>query len=179
MYAFFGTSRQISTGPSSALAAVAGSAVIFAGVSGDENAVALVAAITLVTGVLFLLLALFKMRWISQFLSKAVITGFLFGAAVEVVIGELPKITGTSAEGANAWQDLLSWLQSLPDTDVATLVVGLVSLVVIFGLRFVAPRVPGALVLVIAGLIASAAFGLGERGLALVGDGSRGAHKRR
>ena len=97
------------------------------------------------------------MGWISQFLSKAVITGFLFGAAIEVVIGELPKITGTSAEGANAWQDLLSWLQSLPDTDVTTLVVGLVSLVLIFGLKFFAPRVPGALVLVIAGLIASAA----------------------
>jgi SulP family sulfate permease len=170
LYAFFGTSRQISTGPSSALAAVAGSAVIIAGLSGDENAVALVAAITLATGILFLLLALFKMGWISQFLSKAVITGFLFGAAIEVVIGELPKITGTSIEGTNAWQDLWSWLQSLSSIDTATLIVGLVSLVMIFGLRFIAPRVPGALVLVITGLIASAALGLGERGLALVGD---------
>ena len=40
--------------------------------------------------------------------SKAVITGFLFGAAIEVVIGELPKITGTSVEGSNAWQKLFS-----------------------------------------------------------------------
>jgi high affinity sulfate transporter 1 len=174
LYAFFGTSRQISTGPSSALAAVAGSAVLAAGVSGDDDAVALVAAITLVTGVLFLLVALFKMGWISQFLSKAVITGFLFGAAIEVVIGELPKITGTEAEGSNAWQELFSWLQSLSDTHGATLLVGLISLVVIFGLRFAAPRVPRALVLVIAGLIASAAFGLGDLGLALVGDVPRG-----
>jgi high affinity sulfate transporter 1 len=174
LYAIFGTSRQISTGPSSALAAVAASAVLIAGVSGDEDMVALVAAITLVTGILFLLLALFKMGWISQFLSKAVITGFLFGAAIEVVIGELPKITGTSVEGSNAWQKLLSWLQGLPDTDGTTLLVGLTSLVVILGLRYVAPRVPGALVLVIAGLIASAAFGLGARGLSMVGDVPRG-----
>jgi len=170
LYALFGTSRQIATGPSSALAAVAASAVVAASVSSDDDAVALVAAITLVTGVLFLLLALFKMGWISQFLSKAVITGFLFGAAIEVVIGELPKITGTKAEGTNAWQDLSSWLQSLPDTHGTTLLVGLISLVVIFGLRRVAPRVPGALVLVVGGLVASAAFGLGDRGLALVGD---------
>ena len=81
LYALFGTSKQISTGPSSALAAVAGSAVLAAGVSGSEEAVALVAAITLFTGILFLLLALFKMGWISQFLSKAVITGFLFGGS--------------------------------------------------------------------------------------------------
>jgi anti-anti-sigma factor len=114
------------------------------------------------------------MGWISQFLSKAVITGFLFGAAIEVVIGELPKITGTSAEGSNAWQKLFSWLESLPDTDLATLVVGFASLVLIFGLRFAAPKVPGALVLVVAGLVASVAFGLGDRGLALVGDVPRG-----
>jgi SulP family sulfate permease len=170
LYAIFGTSRQISTGPSSALAAVAGSAVLVTGVSGDEDTVALVAAITFVTGLLFLLLALFRMGWISQFLSKAVITGFLFGAAIEVVIGELPKITGTSFEGANAWQKLGSWVQGLSDTDGTTLLVGLVSLTLIFGLRRVAPRVPGALVLVIAGLVASAALGLGDRGLALIGD---------
>ena len=170
LYAFFGTSRQISTGPSSALAAVAASAVLVAGMSGSEDAVALVAAITLLTGILFLLLALFKMGWISNFLSKAVITGFLFGAAVEVVIGELPKITGTVAEASNSWQKLFSWLQGLSETNATTLLVGLISLVVIFGLRFMAPRIPGALVLVVAGLLASAVFGLGDRGLALVGD---------
>jgi SulP family sulfate permease len=174
LYAIFGTSRQISVGPSSALAAVAGSAVLATGLSGDVDAVALVAAITLLTGLLFLLVALLKMGWISQFLSKAVITGFLFGAAIEVVIGELPKLTSTSAEGANAWQKLFSWFENLSDTDGSTLLVGLVSLVVIFGLRFAVPRIPGALVLVIGGLAASAVFGLGDRGLALVGDVPRG-----
>jgi high affinity sulfate transporter 1 len=170
LYALFGTSRQISTGPSSALAAVAGSAVLLTGLSGDEEAVALVAAITLVTGILFLLLALFRMGWISQFLSKAVITGFLFGAAIEVVIGELPKITGTSVEGSNAWQKLFSWFQGLPETNGTALLVGILSLAVILGLRFLAPRVPGALVLVVTGLVASAVFGLDARGLSMVGD---------
>jgi high affinity sulfate transporter 1 len=175
LYALFGTSRQIATGPSSALAAVAASAVIAAGVSGDDDsAVVLVAAITLLTGLLFLLLALFKMGWISQFLSKAVITGFLFGSAIEVVIGELPKITGTTVEGSNSWQKLFSWLGTLPDIIWMTVLVGLLSLALIFGLRFVAPRVPGALVLVITGILASAIFGLGDQGLALVGDVPRG-----
>src|SRR6201991_3262033 len=60
IYALFCTSRQISTGPSSSLAAVAGGAVLYAGVSGDQAA-QLVAAVTLLTGVLFLLLAVFKL----------------------------------------------------------------------------------------------------------------------
>jgi SulP family sulfate permease len=91
IYALFCTSRQISTGPSSSLAAVAGGAVLVTGLAGQEAA-QLVAAITLVTGVLFLLLALLRMGWIAQFLSKAVITGFLAGAAIDVTIGELPKL---------------------------------------------------------------------------------------
>jgi high affinity sulfate transporter 1 len=174
IYALFGTCKQIATGPSSALAAVAGGAVIAAGLSSDTDTVALVAAITLVTGILFLLLALFKMGWISQFLSKAVITGFLFGAAIQVVIGELRKLTGTEAAGSNSWQKLFSWLAGLSETHPTTLVVGILSLILILVLRFTAPRVPGALVLVVLGIIATAVFGLGDMGVALVGDVPRG-----
>ena len=73
IYALFGTSRQISTGPSSSLAAVAGGAVLLTKLGGQQAA-QLVAAITLATGALFLLLAVLRMGWIARFLSKAVIT---------------------------------------------------------------------------------------------------------
>lgn len=174
LYAVFGTSRQISTGPSSGLAAVAASAVVAANITGTEDVASFVATITLASGVLFLLLAVFRMGWIAQFLSRAVVTGFLFGAAIDVVIGELPKLTGTDVSGANPIQELRSWIGSLSDTSGATLVVGLVSLVVIFGLRAVAPRIPGALVLVVGGLLASRIFELGTHGVALVGEVPRG-----
>src|SRR4051794_26674543 len=68
IYALFCTSRQISTGPSSSLAAVAGGAVVTAGLAGKQAA-QLVAAIALFTGALFLLLTVFRMGWISRFLS--------------------------------------------------------------------------------------------------------------
>ena len=173
LYALFCTSRQISTGPSSSLAAVAGGAVLLTGVGGKEAA-ELVAAITLVAGVLFLLLAVFRMGWIARFLSKPVITGFLAGAAVDVVIGELPKLTGTSADGVNAWRELGSWVRTLGDVHGTTLVVGLVALGVILGLRFLAPAVPGALVLVAGGILASHLFDLGAHGVDLVGHVPRG-----
>ena len=114
------------------------------------------------------------MGWIAQFLSRAVVTGFLFGAAIDVVIGELPKLTGTKVTGANPLQELRSWLGTLGDWHRPTVIVGVVSLVVVFGLRRVAPRVPGALVLVVGGLIASRLFDLGAHGVALVGTVPRG-----
>ena len=173
IYALFGTSRQISTGPSSSLAAVAGGAVLVTGLAGKESA-QLVAAITLATGLLFLLFAFFRLGWIAHFLSKAVITGFLAGAAVDVVIGELPKLTGTSSSGDSAWRELATWFQSLGDVHWTTLAVGVGSLVLILALRFTAPAVPGALVLVVAGLVVSYAFDLGAHGVALVGHVPRG-----
>ena len=174
LYGIFGTSRQISTGPSSALAAVAGSAVLATGISNEPDAAAIVAAIAVGAGLLFILLSFLKMGWIAQFISRAVITGFLFGAAIDVVTGELPKITGSDGSGDNAWQKFWSWLKGLDGLDGTTLLVGLLSLAALFGLRAVSPKFPGALVVVIGGLLASAVFDLGDNGVALVGDVPRG-----
>ena len=102
------------------------------------------------------------------------ITGFLAGAAIDVVIGELPKLTGTSADGTNAWRELGSWLGSLGDIHWTTLLVGATGLGVILGLRYLAPAVPGALVLVAGGILASYLFDLDAHGVELVGHVPRG-----
>ena len=156
------------------LAAVAASAVAVAGITGTQDVASFVAAITLASGVLFLLLAVLRMGWIAQFLSRAVVTGFLFGAAIDVVIGELPKLTGTKVTGSNPLQELWSWLGSLGDSSLVTVLVSVVALVVVFGVRVIAPKVPGALVLVVGGLLASWLFDLGSHGVALVGEVPRG-----
>ena len=170
LYAVFGTSRQISMGPSSGLAAIAASAVLAVGLTTEQDAASLVAGVTLASGVIFLVVAVLRLGWIAQFLSRAVVTGFLFGAAIDVVIGELPKLTGTEVSGSNPLQELWSWLGTIGDGHEATAIVGVVALVVVFGLRRVAPQVPGALVLVVGGLLATCLFDLGEHGVALVGD---------
>jgi high affinity sulfate transporter 1 len=174
LYALFGTCRQISMGPSSGLAAVAASAVLAAGITDEQDVATFVAGITLAAGILFLLLAVLKMGWIAQFLSRAVVTGFLFGAAIDVVIGELPKLTGTEVSGSNPLQELRSWFGTLGESHLTTVLVGVLALVVVFGLRSVAPRVPGALVLVVGGLLSTWLFDLGGHGVALVGDVPRG-----
>ena len=174
LYAIFGTSRQLSVGPSSGLAAVAASAVLAAGLTSEQDIASFVAGITVASGVLFFLLALLRMGWIAQFLSRAVVTGFLFGAAIDVVIGELPKLTGTDTTGSNPVQELWSWLGTLDQTHQLTVWIGATALIVVFGLRRIAPRVPGALVLVVGGLLASWLLDLDAHGVALVGAIPRG-----
>ena len=169
LYAIFGTSRQLSIGPSSSLAAVAGSAVALAAVTSDEAATDLVAAVAIATGVLFLVMALLRMSWISQFLSRAVITGFLFGAAIDVIVGELPKLTGTSTSGTNVWQEAASWVQGLGGIHPLTLAIGVGSLLLLLAFDRYVRAIPGALVVVVLGAIAAPLLDLESRGVAVVG----------
>ena len=100
VYALFCTSRQISTGPSSSLAAVAGGAVVVDRLGGRAGSRARRRDRDPRPVLLFLVLAVLRLGWIARFLSKAVVTGFLAGAAIDVVVGELPKLTGHDVEGA-------------------------------------------------------------------------------
>ena len=155
IYALFCTSRQISTGPSSALATVAGGAVIVTGLAGGMRQ-QLVAAITLVTGCC------------SCFWRSSSWDGSPSSSRRRWSPGSWPAPRSTwSSASCQADRHLGRGRQRLAGVRVVdrslgaihlpTLVVGLVALAVILALRFWAPKVPGALVLVVGGLLASAA----------------------
>jgi high affinity sulfate transporter 1 len=174
LYAIFGTSRQIATGPSSSLAAVAAGAVLATDVAAGNETNELVAAITIATGALFLALGILRMGWISQFLSRAVVTGFLFGAAIQVAVGELGKLTGSPSDGENTFAEFKDWLDGIDARHRPTIVVSLVGISTVVALRRFAPKAPGALVLLVGGLVGSVLFDLEGRGVATVGDVPRG-----
>ena len=173
-FALFTTSRQVTAGPGSSTSAVLGAGVLAVAASGSDEAVVLAASIVFVAGGLFVIMYLLKLGWISDFLSAAVLTGFTFGVAFNVAAGQLFKITGTGKAGDNTWQKLWSWIESLPDANTTTLVVGVAALTITFGLKLAAPKVPAALVAVIFGITATKIFDLAERGVALIGDVPRG-----
>lgn len=169
-FALFTTSKQVTEGPSSSTAAVLGAAVLAVAAAGSEEAVIVAASIVLVAGLLFIVMYLLKMGWISEFLSSSVLTGFIFGIAITVAVGELFKITGTESSGSNAWQELWAWITSLPETNMPSLVVGVSSLILLFGLKLFAPKIPGALVAVILGIAATLIFNLDDLGVTLIAE---------
>ena len=169
-FALFTTSKQVTQGPSSSTAAVLGAAVLAVASAGSDEAVVIAAAIVFVAGLLFIIMYLLKMGWISEFLSASVLTGFTFGVAINVAAGELFKITGTEKAGSNTWQKLWNWITELPETSMPTLVVGVSALVLVFAIKIFAPKVPGALVAVVLGIAATVIFNLGDLGVALIAE---------
>lgn len=169
-FALFTTSKQVTQGPSSSTAAVLGAAVLAFASAGSEEAITMAAAIVFVAGLLFLLMSILKMGWISDFLSAAVLTGFTFGVGINVAAGELFKITGTEKSGSNTWGKLWDWGASLSDANSTTVLVGVLALMLVFGVALFAPKVPGALVAVILGILATIVFGLGDEGVELIAE---------
>jgi high affinity sulfate transporter 1 len=174
VYAFFASSRHVVTGPSSTIAAVTGAAVLSVAKAGSSEAIALVAAITMLAGILYIILSVLRMGWVSNFLAESVLVGFVFGIGIDVAVGQLKHVTGTHVTGANVWQKLASWIASLPQTGTITLVVGVAALVILIVLKIYAPRVPGALLTLVLGIGASAIFDLSAQGVAVVGKVPRG-----
>ena len=174
IYPIFASSRQVITGPSPALAAIVGAGVLAVADRGSPEAVQLAAAIALLASALYIAFALLKMGWISNFLSDSVLTGFVFGVGIALVVSQLHTITGTAESGANTWQKLSNWIQGLPGSSLPTLVVGLAALALLVALKLYAPRVPGALLLVALGIGAELALGLSGYGVELVGAVPRG-----
>jgi high affinity sulfate transporter 1 len=168
-YAVFGTSRHLKVTASSTMAAMS-AAVVAAMAGGDvERYLALTAALALTVGVLLLLAGIARLGFISDFLSKSVVTGFVFGLAITIAVGQLPKLFGVPAASGDSFQQLAGLIAELDQTNPWTLILGAVSLALIFLIKRLAPRIPAGLVALVLGILAVTIFNLDEKGVSIVG----------
>lgn len=174
LYPLFGTSRQLVQGPSASVAAVSAAVIApLAGASalGTTDAVGYTAALAITTGVVYLALGLLRMGWVSTFLSKAVMSGFVLGFAIGIVIDQSQKLLGVSVPSGTSYaQELVDMLGELAHVSAATMVVGFASLGLLIAMRALVPRWPRMLLVVALAIAVSSAFDLADHGVAITGD---------
>ena len=169
-YALLASSRQVIVGPEGVLAALLAAAILPQAAAGSPDAAALGALLGLLIGALFLLARVARLGWIADYLSRPVLIGYIHGVAVVLVIGQLGKLLGLNVEAIDPIPQLVEVAREIGDTSLATLATSIVALATLFGLRYTAPRLPAALVVVVAGIGVSALVGLDSHGVAVVGD---------
>ena len=169
-YAIFGSSKHLFVGPSSTVAIISASVVApLAGSDGDLYLI-LTVWLAIFTGVFFIGLGLARMGWIANFMSTSVLSGFMVGLAIVIAVGQLDKIFGIEAVGDNVLEDLGSMIDQFSDWDWPTVVIGLVALAALFAIKRFLPRVPGALVVMLAAIALSALLDWEGGGIHVVGD---------
>ena len=171
VYALFGTSRHLSVQPTSATAALIASTVVALGVSaGDPEYQSYAIMLALLVGALFVVAGVARLGFITQFLSKPVMDGFVTGLAVFVTIGQLNKLFGVEKGEGNSFQKLLHVFQGLPDANWITFLIGASALALLFVLPRISRRIPAGLVVLFLYIIVSYVLDLsGNYGVEVVG----------
>jgi sulfate permease, SulP family len=168
-YTLLGSSRQLIVGPEGSLSLLVATTVApLAGGNAGAYA-ALAAMLAIVVGGIALVARIVRLGWIADYFSRAVLVGYLHGIAIVLVIGQLGKLFGISVDNRDPIPQLVEVIQEIGTAHGATVAVGAVSLAVLLLLRRFAPKVPGALVVVLAGIALSAAFDFASHGIAVVG----------
>ena len=126
--------------------------------------------LALLVAACFLVARLARLGWIADYLSRPVLIGYIHGVAVVLVIGQLPKLLGIDIEAANPLPQLVEIVRELGDVHGATLAIGALALAILLPLRYLAPRVPAALLVVVGAIVVSGWIDLASHGVAVVGD---------
>jgi high affinity sulfate transporter 1 len=170
-YAVFGPSRVMVLGPDSSLAAVIAAVILPLGGDDPETAVALAGALAVLTGLIVLVAGMARMGFVTELLSRPVQLGYLYGIAVTILVGQLPRLCGFSIESTGLLVEIREFVQGVAGGQVnrAALAVGATGIVVILVMKRFWRAVPGVAVAVLVGIAAVMLFDLDAEGVEVLG----------
>jgi len=169
VYALFGSSRQLAVTCTSGSAAMLAVLVAPLAAGDAKRYAALASAAAIVAGVLLLLSSVLKLGFVSEFISKPVLKGFVFGLSLTIMIKQGPKLLGIENGHGDTLDRVWQMIVSLPTSNLWTVAVGAGALTIILLLGKWVPRIPSALVVLVLGIVAVRYFGLHEHGVEIVG----------
>ncbi len=168
-YALFGPSRQLMVGPDTATTIMLASVLAGLALSAPDQRVAVAATFAMSVGLCCVLAGIVGLGFIANFLSRPVLMGFLSGVAIDLLIGQLDRLTAVPVESSGLVRPLIEFAGKLGQLHLPTLLVGVGLFAGLRLLRRLAPRVPGPLLAVAVGILLAFGFDLSSRGVALVG----------
>ena len=134
-YALLGSSMTQAVGPVAITAIMTFALLSPLETPGTPQFMVLAAALSLCSGAMTLAFGLLRMGFLSQLLSRPVVSGFISGSAVLIVLSQLKSLLGVQASGASSWQAFSSLLDQLPHTNRTTLTIALIALVWLWSSR--------------------------------------------
>ncbi len=147
--ALFGSSRQLATGPVAIVSLMTAAAIGSMNLD-PSTAVVYAAFLALLVGLIQLSLGLLKLGVLVDFLSHPVVVGFTNAAALIIASSQVSKIFGLTVErGEHHYETVWSIILALPQTHMATLIMGVFSLFLLIYIKKISPKLPNVLITVV------------------------------
>lgn len=170
IYAMLGTSRKLAVGPVAMDSLLIAAGLGTLAISGLENYIAMALLLTFMAGTVQLLLGLFKMGFLVNFLSKPVISGFTSAAALIISFSQVKHLFGTPIPQSNHFHTLFAnAFLAIPEINLPTLAMGSLGIALLVLLKRWSTKTPSILILVILAIIATYFFGLRSAGVEVLG----------
>ncbi|MCF8571044.1 SulP family inorganic anion transporter [Gordonia sp. HY002] len=171
LYAIVISSRQLVASPDAAAAALVASSIGGLAVAGTDDYAALAMAQAIICGLVLLLMSVFRLGFLANFLSEPILTGFVGGLALDILVSQTAKMLGVHLDSGEEFVGkLVGLVTGLPDANGWSVVIAAASLVVLLSWRVRLPRVPWALIVLVGATVVVATVHLDEHGVSVLGE---------
>jgi SulP family sulfate permease len=169
MYAIFGSSRQVAIGPVAMDSLIVAAGVSTLALAGSDSYIEIAILLALMVGAIQLLMGIFRLGFIVNFLSRPVISGFTSAAALIIGFNQFRNLFGVDFIRSNQIQYVaLDIWKNSKELDLPTTMIGVSAALIIIVLRKVNKKIPNALLVVILGIIAVKYFGSTFESVAII-----------
>jgi high affinity sulfate transporter 1 len=169
IYAVLGTSRPLSVSTTTTIAILAAAAL---GETASSDAASLASAsatLTALVGVILVAASLLRLGFVANFISEPVLVGFKAGIGLVIVVDQIPKLLGLHFHKGAFLHNLAAIAYSLPQSSLATVVVGGLTIGALVSMERFLPRAPAPLLAVGGGIAGVSLLGLEGLGVGTVG----------
>lgn len=191
IFALFTSSRHVVGSPDASVAALVGAILVGFAAPGDPLRLEYALALALMCGLLFFVFWFFRLAFLANFLSRAVLVGFITGLGIEVFTNQVRKMLGvahveggelteyaehlhdvmaTSVDTTGYFIEVLALFESLPHANLYAVAVGVGAFLILRLTRRYAPRIPAALLALVVATVAVAVFKLDAKGVTVLGE---------
>jgi SulP family sulfate permease len=170
VYVIFGTSKQLSMGPTSTISILVGATLGSLMIVSTSQYFMMVSLVAVMVGVLAILSWALKLGFIIKFISKTVLTGFLAGIALYIVSGQLPTLFGISGASGTFFDRIYYLLIHINQTNLASLALGLGGIIFLILATKKYPKLPNPLILVLGSIVLMTLTNAASLGVKIIGS---------
>lgn len=148
-YAIFGSSRQLIVGPDAATCAVIAAVVTPLAAGNTELHWQLTIVMTLMMGTWCLIASRFRLGALADLLSRPILKGLLNGVALTIIVNQISKVLGFTPLSSELIERIYALPTNLLNSHWPTMAISLLTLLILFGVRYMRPNWPAPLFAVV------------------------------
>lgn len=134
-YALFGTSRTLAVGPVAVISLMTLTAASAVAPAGSAEFIAAALVLAFLSGLILLLMGVFKLGFLANLLSHPVVSGFITASGIIIATSQLKSILGISASGQAMPELVRTLLTNVGGTNLPTLIIGALATAFLFWVR--------------------------------------------